>query len=261
MAGRSPVVVFHLLEITLISAQGLKPPSSASVAANLRRLRTYAVAWVDPSTKLQTLVDRVGGENPTWNEKFLFRVPAGFLASDSSSAVHIEIYAVGLLVDSLVGTVDFLVGNQRLLSRHPGEPSFAAVGIRRPSGRFHGVLNIGSALPPLHRVSSLAAEVLLSSGVDAIGYRALMGENFPSHKIRRQRPSAAPEAETSSGQLKGFLQDPPRVLKVRNAEMENGRGAEAETTKEESPGFKRKNSLDPSDENFVPTKPAGVGRS
>ncbi|MQL84974.1 hypothetical protein Taro_017476 [Colocasia esculenta] len=260
MAWQSPEVVFHLLEITLISAQDLKPPSSASVAANIRRLKTYAIVWVDPSTKLHTLVDRVGGENPTWNEKFLFRVPAGFLANDSSSAVHIEIYAVGLLVDSLVGTVDFLVGNQRLLSKPLGHPSFAAVGIRRPSGRFLGVLNVGTALLPLHRVSSLAADVLLSSRVDAIGYRALMSENFPSHKLRRQRPPAPPAAESSTGQFKGS--PPPRVLKERNVETESSPGVEAEATKEESPGFKRTDSLDPSDQNCITTEPpAGDGRS
>jgi len=40
---------YYVLEITLISAQGLKEPSS-----KLRRMQTYALAWIDSSVKLRT---------------------------------------------------------------------------------------------------------------------------------------------------------------------------------------------------------------
>lgn len=129
----------HLLEINLISAQGLKPPT-----ANLRRLQTYAIAWVDPAFKLRTRTDTIGAENPTWNEKFLFRVSSRFLNGETS-AVSVEIYAVGFINDPLIGTVRFLL-NSHLSSAASGvgvdSPAFTAVHVRRPSGRFQGVLNI-----------------------------------------------------------------------------------------------------------------------
>ncbi|KAK1286552.1 hypothetical protein QJS10_CPB20g02098 [Acorus calamus] len=150
----------ELLEINLISAQDLKP------AIGLRRMQTYAVAWVDPSAKLRTRIDRTGGPNPTWNDRFIFRVPRSFLddAGDGfgSPAVSIEIYAVGCIVDSLVGAVRLLIGNLRLLSRPQRNPSFAAVQVRRESGRFQGVLNVAAMLLSL---APAAAEA------PAIGYR------------------------------------------------------------------------------------------
>ncbi|XP_078446676.1 uncharacterized protein LOC144715603 [Wolffia australiana] len=158
--------VFHVLEINLISAQDLKPPSKSAAAG---RMRAYAVVWVDPGAKFRTQTDVAGGKSPTWNEKFLFRVPAAFLAADSASAVHVEIYVAGRIVDSQVGAVRFLVGNQRLLTRPIGESTFAAVGIRRPSGRFRGVLNVGSALLPGCHVSAAAQRALARTG----GYRML----------------------------------------------------------------------------------------
>ncbi|KAF8379639.1 hypothetical protein HHK36_029082 [Tetracentron sinense] len=169
----------HLLEINLISAQGLKPPS-----ANLRRMQTYALAWVDSSTKLRTRIDRIGGENPTWNDKFIFRVSADFLSNDTS-AVSVEIYAVGYLKDPLIGTVRFLISNclsaAFSFTSGIGTPSFTALQIRRPSGRFHGVLNLGVMVI---NGSDFAALTEIS----AIGYRDLMGENRRRHRDRRGRP-------------------------------------------------------------------------
>ncbi|KAK9279814.1 hypothetical protein L1049_013496 [Liquidambar formosana] len=180
----------HLLEINLISAQGLKPPPS-----NLRRMQTYAFAWVDPSIKLRTRIDKVGGENPTWNDKFLFRVNSDFLSSDTS-AVSVEIYAVGCLKDSLIGTVRFLVSNfLPSTAIAAGEssvmrtPSFTAIQIRRPSGRFHGVLNIVAMVINGTDFSTL-------NGLSAIGYRDLMGQ---CHRRRRNRRNRATKAEEHSG--------------------------------------------------------------
>lgn len=169
-------MAWELLEINLISAQNLE--RSAHSAA--RRLHTYAVAWVDPATKLRTRIDRVGRENPTWNDKFIFRVPAGFLSSDSS-AISIEIYALGLLRDALVGTVRFLVGS----STAAAVPAFSALQIRRPSGRCQGILNVGAVVlaGPLH--PSLF-------GSSAVGYQDLMGQG-----LRLARPPRIPSRADS----------------------------------------------------------------
>lgn len=169
----------HLLEINLISAQGLKPPSS-----NLRRrLQTYAIAWVDPAFKLRTRPDPIGGENPTWNEKFFFRVTPDFLRGDTS-AVSVEIYAAGCFSDPLVGTVRFLLSS--CLSG--ATPSFTAVQVRRPSGRFHGVLNIAAAV-----VNGLHFVNIAAGSSPAICLRDLM------EKSRRQRKKGSEKSEKSSG--------------------------------------------------------------
>lgn len=93
---------FQLLEINIISAQDLEPTS--------KKMKTYATAWVHPTRKLTTGVDVEGGNNPTWNDKFVFRVDEEFLRQDTS-AVHIEIFSVHWFRDSLIGTVRVLVGN------------------------------------------------------------------------------------------------------------------------------------------------------
>ncbi|PIA49217.1 hypothetical protein AQUCO_01300214v1 [Aquilegia coerulea] len=173
----------YILEINLISAQGLKLPST-----NLRRMQTYALAWVDSAVKLRTRIDRIGGENPTWNDKFFFRVTGDFI-SNENSAVSVEIYSVGYLKDPLIGTVRFLIGNclsggfcSPVSGINFGIPSFSALQIRRPSGRFHGVLNIGSMV-----INGSDFSVL--TGMSAIGYRDLMGENCRKRQKSRRKMS------------------------------------------------------------------------
>ncbi|KAM7260882.1 hypothetical protein ACFE04_026357 [Oxalis oulophora] len=160
-----------ILEINLISAQGLKPPSK-----NTRKMQTYALAWIDSSTKLRTQIDRIGGDNPTWNDKFLFRVTPQFLASETSG-ISVEIYAVSYVRDPLIGTVRFLISNL-LPSSSPSSdhdhdgimtPFFTAFQIRRPSGSFNGVLNVGAMV-----INNPEFDAVMSD-VSAVGYRDLMG--------------------------------------------------------------------------------------
>ncbi|KAM2647595.1 hypothetical protein TB1_000823 [Malus domestica] len=162
----------HVLEINLISAQGLKPPSAA-----LRRMQTYALAWVDSAHKIRSRVDKIGGENPTWNDRFLFKVPSAFLSSETSQ-VSIQIYAVGCFSDHLVGTVRLLINN--FLDVASKVPSFTAIQIRRPSGRFQGVLNVAAMVID---GSYLAPAV---SELSAIGYRDLMGKGESFRRRRRE---------------------------------------------------------------------------
>nr|GMD72102.1 Auxin-responsive protein IAA13 [Ipomoea batatas] len=134
---------FQLLEVTIISAQDLEPKAK-------KNMRTYTTAWINPARKLSTIIDTEGGSNPTWNDKFVFRVDEAFLRQDGS-AVEFEIYKLSWLGDTLVGTVRLLLGN---LIPPPGAPNqhqnlgmrFAAIQVRRPSGRPQGVLNIGVAV-------------------------------------------------------------------------------------------------------------------
>lgn len=171
----------RILEVALISAQGLKAPSSRR-----RRLQAYAVAWVDAGHKIQTQPDDTGGLDPVWHARLLFRVREASLADDSRAAVSVEIYAAAagswhLGGDSLVGSVRFLLGDHRLLSRPVGSPSMFAVGVRRTSGRVHGLLNVATSLvavPP----SPAACHALRLS--QAVSLRGLSVVPTPSRALR-----------------------------------------------------------------------------
>ncbi|KAK9147344.1 hypothetical protein Scep_006101 [Stephania cephalantha] len=258
----------YLLEINLISAQGLKPPPAA--AAVRRRLETYAVVWVDPAHKIRTRVDIVGGENPTWNDKFIFRVDADFLSGDTS-AVSVEIFAVGFLKDPLIGTVRFLFGNCLNLNRASSSsssssgggagfsaPAFTAVQIRRPSGRFHGVLNIGAAVMS-GSGSDFAAALHDQS---AIGYRDLMGESHRSRIRRRRDAKTVEEADRNSGDcasdgVNSSCSSSPSstTLKDWNARKQDLAGKKDRSGAKEAlmcgfKKFQRKIHLSPSDQNL-----------
>ncbi|CAK7327322.1 unnamed protein product [Dovyalis caffra] len=161
---------FQLLELNVISAQDLAKVS--------RKMKTYAVAWVHPDRKLSTRVDSEGHNNPTWNDKCVFRVDDRFLHGDTS-AVMIEIYALHWFRDIHVGTVRVIVGNLIPPPRphHHNQfqlgMRFVALQVRRPSGRPQGILNIGVALLD----SSMRSMPLYSQlSPSAVGYRQLMGE-------------------------------------------------------------------------------------
>ncbi|MCD7460445.1 hypothetical protein HAX54_043576 [Datura stramonium] len=181
----------QILEINLISAQSLKTP-----VANLRRMQTYALLWIDPSTRLRTKIDHLGGENPTWNDKFLFRVSPEFISGDTSG-VTVEIYAVGYIKNFLVGTVRLLISSclNGIVNHGTSTvtPAFTAVQVRRPSGRFHGVLNIAAAVYS-------STDFSLLNGLSAICFRDLMQEK-ENGRWRRRRLSrgGSKRSEQSSG--------------------------------------------------------------
>ncbi|CAI9776935.1 unnamed protein product [Fraxinus pennsylvanica] len=167
---------FQLLEINIISAQDLEPVS--------KKMKTYAVAWVNHNRKLSSRVDSKGNMNPTWNDKFVFRVDEEFLRRDTS-AVMIEIYAAHWFRDTLVGTVRILVGN---LIPPPAQPHrrrqryggmrFVALQVRRPSGRPQGILNIGVAVLD----SSMRSMPLYAQCASAFGFHDLMDDpNLNNH--------------------------------------------------------------------------------
>ncbi|GAU13544.1 hypothetical protein TSUD_346480 [Trifolium subterraneum] len=112
-------------------------------------MKAYAVAWIDPERKLATQIDQDGHTNPTWNEKFVFRIDDEFLNAEDS-VIMIEIYHSSWLRDVHIGTVAVLVNSllppgTRSGNRKP-KLRFVGLQIRRPSGRPQGILNIGAAI-------------------------------------------------------------------------------------------------------------------
>ncbi|RYR25730.1 hypothetical protein S245_040162 [Arachis hypogaea] len=137
---------YQLLELNVISAQDL--------ALVGRSMRSYAVAWIDPDRKLSTRVDSHGGVNPTWNDKFVFRVDEDFLY-DEEAVITIDIYAIHWFKDIHVGTAHVLA------AEHMPPPTttrpyhnthknagmqFVGLQVHRPSGRPKGILNVGVAV-------------------------------------------------------------------------------------------------------------------
>ncbi|XP_076923114.1 protein SRC2-like [Bidens hawaiensis] len=178
----------RILEINLISAQDLNK------IRPIRRMHTYVLAWVDPRTRLRSDLDRVGGENPTWNDKFLFRVSEDFINADIS-AVQIQIYAVGYIRDNFVGTVRYILSSSS--PRSDGIPCFSALHIRRRSGRVQGVLNIAATVFRGSDFPSL-------SGISAICVRDLIGKNNKTPRdvgSKRSEHAASKEAAESSCNL------------------------------------------------------------
>lgn len=220
---------FQLLELNVISAQDLAPVS--------RSMRTYSVAWVHPDRKLSTRVDTHGHNNPTWNDKFVFRVDDEFLHADTS-AVMIEIYALHWFKDIHVGTVRILVGNliptPPRLHQFSQQPQvgmrFVALQVRRPSGRPQGILNIGVAL--LH--SSMRSMPLYSQlSTSAIGYRNLMGEEDPfnNHHSNNNNPSHGTPTIVTRPEMRRSKSDTSSMMgsDLRGSEM-MGKGTKSKAS-------------------------------
>ncbi|KAL5211460.1 hypothetical protein ABZP36_022307 [Zizania latifolia] len=141
-----PPSTLQLLEVTVISAQDLHRRFG-------RRVRAYAVAWADDAHKLRTGVDREGGGDPTWNDRFLFRVDDAFLRSETA-AITVEVRAARRLgADPVLGltriVVSTFVGPSGSASSTRGTTGrqVAALQLRRPrSLRPQGIVNVAVAL-------------------------------------------------------------------------------------------------------------------
>ncbi|KAF8014335.1 hypothetical protein BT93_H0240 [Corymbia citriodora subsp. variegata] len=213
---------FQLLEVNIISAQDLRSVS--------RSMRSYAVVWVHPDRKLSTRVDTRGRCNPTWNDKFVFRVDEEFLRCDTS-AVMIEIYAVHWFKDVLVGTIRVLVSN---LLPPPSRPfrhqqhigmRFVALQVRRPSGRPQGILNVGVALLD----SSMRSMPLYTQlSASAVGFQDLLQkQEYASDQNNRiQDPPQPHQKQPKQMQISTLVAKPElRRTKSDTSSMQGSRHA------------------------------------
>ncbi|KAE8734954.1 Auxin-responsive protein IAA13, putative isoform 1 [Hibiscus syriacus] len=219
---------FQLLELNVISAQELEP------ICRRRKMRTYAVAWVHSERKLSTRIDNRGDINPTWNDKFIFKVDEEFLYRETS-AIMIEIYAVHWFRDIHVGTVRAIIGN--LIPHIASRPNrrdevqlgttFVALQVWRPSGRPQGILNIGVTLIDS---SKRSMPLYLQMGSSAIGYKHLMGEEeYPvsttSKSNDNENPSPLPKPKlrrTKSDSSSVFPCDLQPKIPTKGSSIING---------------------------------------
>lgn len=202
-------VPFHLLEISLISAQDLAPV--------YRSMSTYAVAWLHPNRKLTTRIDHKGHTNPTWNEKFSFRITDEFLYSDEST-ITVHIYTVAWFRDVLVGSVTVLVNDLVLSSAQTQTNSsvrFVALQIRRPNGTPQGILNMGVSFID----STIRSMPLCNNEIEG----SIMGFGDNNNKVVRKLidPNKVADEDTEKQQL------------VHKIELWRSRSAGTELTNED----------------------------
>ncbi|XP_027087828.1 uncharacterized protein [Coffea arabica] len=207
---------FQLLELNVISAQDLAPVS--------QNLRTYAVAWMNPERKLRTRVDQQGKINPTWNDKFVFRVDEKFLDSETSS-VMIEVYAIGWLRDTPVGSVRVLVSNlipQNVRKTNNSQRRFVALQIRRPSGRPQGILNMGVTLLD-NNMKSMPLYSELSAS--AVGFQDLMGVKKYKQRKNEKNGNDNSDQKEEKIKLRRTQSDCTEVKEKGNKWKGNGEGS------------------------------------
>ncbi|XP_029120163.2 uncharacterized protein, partial [Elaeis guineensis] len=188
---------FHLLEVTVVSAQDL--------FANSRSMRTYAVAWIDPAHKLRTRLDAAGHTEPTWNDKFVFRLDDAILRSDTA-AVTVNIFAARPRFlpgsDNLIGTARALLSTLR-----PSTTTrFVAVQVRRPQSlRPQGILNLGVSLLDAYVRSFPIFAELASDGAPS----AIVCNNAPKNK--KARPSVDRDGAAVQSKLDQWRSELPPV--------------------------------------------------
>ena len=138
---------YQLLEVSLVSAYDLDPPSSI---AN-DDLRISAVLYIDPKQKLRSLAAETA--EPKWdNEKFVFIVDSETLNSITTAHLVVQLYGScgdedDHDRDTLLGTSRVLLGMLGNCGRHDAEQTtgtFREYHVRRtPDGDAQGVLNLG----------------------------------------------------------------------------------------------------------------------
>ncbi|KAE8716283.1 hypothetical protein F3Y22_tig00110151pilonHSYRG00288 [Hibiscus syriacus] len=106
-------------------------------------MKTYALEWIDSTDKSFTCIDRVDGENPMWNEKFLFRVSPDSGPSTLRSILGVHNVGTSVLLGSDVpATYVFSSVNYRDLIKEDPKSKIMK--------RSHSTLGIPNENPYLH---------------------------------------------------------------------------------------------------------------
>lgn len=84
------------LEMTVVSAQGLKNTTYSSLFSHHRRLRPFITVTTFPNGVFQTRVDDEGGVNPTWGDKFRVPIDDTFFAN-RYSCIYLQLFTKRLI--------------------------------------------------------------------------------------------------------------------------------------------------------------------
>lgn len=147
------------MEITVISAQGLKNTSSGPFSHRLRpfiTITTYPPTPCNGDNKCQmyrTRVDDEGGVNPTWGDKFHVPVDTAFFAN-RYSCIYLQLYTKRLIMGRVqLGWCQIPVTD---IGYPPdGAVRYLSYRIRARDGtRGHGVVNVAIKLTGSQPVAS-----------------------------------------------------------------------------------------------------------
>ncbi|CAN0907546.1 BON1-associated protein 2 [Linum grandiflorum] len=138
------------MEITIISAQGLKKMSGLSLFSAHRRLRPFVTVSTYPKTTTSlnkkcyiTRIDDNGGINPTWGDKFVIPVDASFFGN-TYSCIYLQLYTKRLLSGrEQLGWCQIPVADLGLSSEQ-GSLRYLSYRVRdhRDGTRGQGILNV-----------------------------------------------------------------------------------------------------------------------
>lgn len=97
-------------------------------------MKTYAVLWVQQENKCTTKVDQTGGTDPTWNQKFVFKV------DKDDAVISVEVNAAAWEKDATIGYVNVPLND--IFDSPSAVTRTLALPLSRPSGRSQGILNM-----------------------------------------------------------------------------------------------------------------------
>eukprot|EP01018_Ginkgo_biloba_P015324 Gb_07666 [translate_table: standard] len=147
--GRSfDIMEKRSIEVGIISARGLKK------VAPLWKMRTYAVAWINPEHKYCTKIDKHGDTHPVWNMKFSCIVDDQTLQNedDTISSVTVEIHSMEpvfhchkLECSATILLKEFIAKSNRNGEDHEERASFQ---LRSPSGKARGMVDVSIRIGP-----------------------------------------------------------------------------------------------------------------
>ncbi|OAY59854.1 BON1-associated protein 2 [Manihot esculenta] len=169
------------MEITIISAQGLKTNSSSPFSHRLRPFITItayplaASSCSDDNKRriYSTRIDDQGGVNPTWGDKFYIPIDTAFL-TNRYSCIYLELYTKRLIMGRvLLGWCQIPVTDIGF----PPEGSVRHLSYRllaRDGTKGHGIVNLTVKLTDFssvgsQRFSDLNSKKISQSGSTVIG--------------------------------------------------------------------------------------------
>lgn len=147
--------------VTLISAQNLKKVSTFG------KMTVYCVAWINPTEKVSSPLDKQGNLNPTWNATLKLMADER-VVEDGNAVLTVDLYDHGTFGNTHVGSSTIPLSGLKVpppkveeKEEESGEKvpsteassssssSFMAVPVMRKSGKARGTLNLSVTLGEL----------------------------------------------------------------------------------------------------------------
>lgn len=130
------------LELTIIAAEGLKNVNLLS-----KKLKPYAVAWIDPLVKKSTQTLQNSGLDPVWNETLCFPLQTQLL-NNPNAALIIQVLSAAPLKTKIIGTTTLMLNEIRRICSVTDRDAQETLALQlwRPSGRAYGILKVSFKL-------------------------------------------------------------------------------------------------------------------